>query len=513
MIKRRITLALAIAGSLFTTANVEAADNGTMMQYFHWYVSGDGQHWNRTAQEVDDLAAKGITALWLPPAYKGGSVYDVGYGVYDFFDLGEFDQKGTVRTKYGNKQQYLKAIRAAHANGMQVYGDVVLNHKGSADQTEWVEAVRVARNNRNYEYGGNTWIQAWTKFDFPGRGNQYSSFKWRWYHFDAVDWAQNFGESSIFKFRGDGKGFDWEVDTENQNYDYLMYADIDFQHPEVRGELKWWGEWYTNETQVDGFRIDAVKHIQFDFFNEWLDHVRWKTGKDLFAVGEYWHNDVGRLHNYIDKTGDRMSLFDVPLQKNFYEASKGGGYYDMRNLMNNTLMQQRPWKAVTFVANHDTQPLQALERPVEDWFRPLAYAFILTRSEGYPNVFYADYYGADYWDKGKDGNDYHIIMNSHQWILDKLLYARKNHAYGQQHSYMDHWDVIGWTREGDAEHPKGMAVLMSDAGYGTKWMYTGHANTCYEDSTDHISFDVCTNNDGWAEFHTQGGKVSIWLQK
>ncbi len=42
-------------------------------------------------------------------------------------------------------------------------------------------------------------------------------------------------------------------------------------------------------------------------------------------------------------------------------------------------MEADPFHAVTLVANHDTQPLQALEAPVEPWFKPLAYALILLR--------------------------------------------------------------------------------------------------------------------------------------
>ena len=86
-----------------------------------------------------------------------------------------------------------------------------------------------------------------------------------WYYFDGVDWAQNLGESSIFKFRGNGKSWDWQVDGENGNYDYLMYADLDMNHPEVVSELKNWAKWYVDFTGVDGFRMDAVKHIKFDF--------------------------------------------------------------------------------------------------------------------------------------------------------------------------------------------------------------------------------------------------------
>ena len=71
--------------------------------------------------------------------------------------------------------------------------------------------------------------------------------------------------------------------------------------------------------------------------------------------------------------------------------------------------------------NHDTQPLQALESPVEAWFKPLAYALILLRAEGYPCIFYPDYYGASYKDKGKDGNEYEIHLGEHRWMLDKFL--------------------------------------------------------------------------------------------
>ena len=90
-----------------------SAQNGVMMQYFHWYNEPDGKLWTQLAEQAEALAAAGITALWLPPAYKGtAGGYDVGYGVYDMYDLGEFDQKGSLRTKYGTKDEYVNAIKA-----------------------------------------------------------------------------------------------------------------------------------------------------------------------------------------------------------------------------------------------------------------------------------------------------------------------------------------------------------------------------------------------------------------
>ena len=60
--------------------------NETMMQYFEWYLPNDGLWWKRCAAKAVNLRALGITQVWLPPAYKGTSQEDVGYGVYDMYD-------------------------------------------------------------------------------------------------------------------------------------------------------------------------------------------------------------------------------------------------------------------------------------------------------------------------------------------------------------------------------------------------------------------------------------------
>lgn len=478
--------------------------NGTMMQYFEWDLASDGTHWDKLKNDAVNLNNMGITGIWIPPAYKGTSVNDVGYGAYDLYDLGEFNQKGTTRTKYGTKDQLVAAVNALHQNGIQVYGDVVMNHKGGSDGTEWVEAVEVDPNDRNHETSENYWIEAWTKFNFDGRANTYSDFKWKWYHFNGTDWDQSRSLSRIYKFRGIGKQWDEEVDHDKGNYDYLMFADIDMEHPEVQTELKKWGEWYTNTLNLDGYRLDAVKHIKFDFMRDWVNHQRAATGKNLFAVGEYWNNSLAALENYENKVGWNMSLFDVPLHHNFKSASDSGGYYDMRNLWNSTMMKHHPTHAVTFVDNHDTQPGQALESWVQGWFKPLAYAFILTREQGYPSLFYGDYYGIP----AKN-------IASMKDKLDPILKARKDYTYGAQHDYIDHWDIIGWTREGDAGHPNsGLATLITDGPGGSKWMYVGQskAGEVWHDLTGNRTDTVTINADGWGEFKVNSGSVSIWVK-
>ena len=487
--------------------------NGVMMQYFHWYNEPDGTLWNELAQNATDLANVGITSLWLPPAYKGvGGASEVGYGVYDMFDLGEFDQKGTVRTKYGTKDEYINAIKVAKEAGIRIYADVVLNHMMGADFEEEAEATPISPDNRHEPIGELQKIKSYTHFTFPGRNGKYSTLEWHWWHFDAVDYNTYDPDSdAIYLFKD--KQFDDQVDLEKGSFAYLMGCDLDMEHEEVRGELKYWGEWYVDTTDVDGFRFDAVKHVKAGFFPEWLNHVRRYAGKPLFAVGEYWSNEIEALHHFIDVTGGNVALFDAPLHYNFTEASKTGNDFDMRQIFDGTLVKDQPTLAVTLVENHDSQPLQSLESVVEAWFKPLAYALILLRRDGYPCVFYADYYGASYKDTGNDGNEHEIFMDSHKWLIDRFLQVRQEYAYGEQYDYFDHANCIGWTRLGDEDHPGGTAVVLSNGADGTKRMEVGQANQTYIDITEHISEPVTTDDNGWAEFGCLAGSVSVWIPK
>ena len=489
------------------------ASNGVMMQFFHWYTPEDGSLWNEVAAKAPELAEKGITALWLPPPYKGtGGGLDVGYGVYDLFDLGEFDQKSSVRTKYGTKDEFVAAVKAAKDAGISVYADTVFNHKLGADEEEEAQAKPLNPDNRNEALGDFETVKVWTHFTFPGRQGKYSEMEWHWHHFTATNYnayADEDAPNAIYLF--EGASFDQNVDLEKGNFDYLMGCDLNMEHPEVVGELNHWGEWFTDLTGVDGFRFDAVKHVGADFFSAWLGRLREKTGKDLFAVGEYWSFEVNALQSFINTTGGQISLFDAPLHNTFHTAGNGGHDFDMRQIFEHSLVLQQPSLAVTLVENHDTQPLQGLEAVIEAWFKPLAYALILLRKDGYPCIFYADYYGADYQDYGQDGNEYEINMPSHRFMIDVMLDARKRYAYGEQYDYFDHNNCVGFTRLGDDEHPGALAVVLSNGEAGTKTMETGQANKVYQDATENIKDTITTDENGWAEFRCNAGSVSVWV--
>jgi len=489
------------------------AINGVMMQYFHWYTEADGSLWKQLEMNAPLLAEAGITAVWLPPAYKAtNGADDAGYGVYDLFDLGEFDQKGSVRTKYGTRDEYLSGIKAAQASGIHVYADIVFNHKLGADEKEQFKATSYNAANRNECIGDLQPIEAWTMFNFPGRKGKYSDFIWHWWHFSSCDY-NNLDDKKDAIYLFEGKNFDDNVDKEKGNFDYLMGCDLDINHPEVRKELFNWGEWYLETTGVDGFRFDAMKHVKSSFFPEWINHLSSHSGRKLFAVGEYWLADIESLKYFIEVTDGNMMLFDVVLHYNFAQASKKSNDFDLQTIFDNTLVKDNPELAVTIVSNHDTQPLQSLESVVEAWFTPLAYALILLRRDGYPCIFAADYYGAHYKDRGSDGNEYEIWMDTHQWMIDQFLYSRKKYAYGDQYEYFNHPNCVGWTRIGDQENPGGLAVILSNGDDGSKYMETGNPDTTYIDLTKHVPDPIVTNKDGWGEFRCNARSVSVWVPK
>ena len=479
-------------------------ENQTLMQYFEWYLPSDGQHWSRLAADAPHLADLGIRRVWMPPAFKATSANDVGYGVYDLFDLGEFNQKGTVRTKYGFKEDYLQAIQALKEAGIQPMADVVLNHKAAADGLEKFEVVEVDPNDRTIVLTEPFTIKGWTKFTFDGRNGAYNDFHWHWYHFTGTDYDASRNKSGIYQIQGDNKGWaqDDLVDSENGNYDYLMYADIDFKHPEVVENLNQWATWFIETTGVQGFRLDAVKHIDSFFMKNFIQQITDKYGEDFYVFGEFWNGDEQSNNDYLASIDYQFDLVDVALHHNLFRASQEGENFDLTTIFNGTLASNHPKNAVTFVDNHDTQRGQALESTVGEWFKPAAYALILLREAGLPCVFYGDYYGIS--------GDF--AQQSFQAELDQLLRIRKDLAYGEQRDYFDDPNCIAWTRSGTEESAP-IACVISNAAASDKRMEIGqaYAGRTYYDALGNHQDTVQIEEDGWANFPVAERSVSVWV--
>lgn len=476
--------------------------NGVMMQYFHWYIRNDGTLWKKLKNDAQHLKNIGVTSVWIPPAFKGTSKSDTGYGAYDLYDLGEFDQKGTVRTKYGTKDQLTEAIDELHKHDIKVYADIVINHKGGADETERFMAIEIDRKDKLTPISEPYEIEGWTKFNFEGRGGKYSDFKWNFQHFNGTDFNNENGKRCIYLIQHDNQGEPKAFEP----YDYLMFANIDYKNSEVYEETFKWLDWFVNETKIDGIRIDGIKHINSWFIKDLLDYCKEHYGEDFYKVGEFWDKSTEKIENYLDTLEHKTDLFDVPLHYNFFNASEQGENFDMRTIFDNTMVATDPMNAVTFVDNHDSQLGQEVVGScVQPWFKPLAYALILLRKDGYPCVFYADYYGT----KGK------YAMPSFQSEIDTLIYLRQNHSYGDQHDYIDDQHVIGWVRLGNEEHPYGCVVLMTNFEQAEKQMYVGemHSGEVWIDKMGKTDERVTIDENGNGLFKVSGGAVSVYVSE
>ncbi|MDY0235462.1 MAG: alpha-amylase [Gudongella sp.] len=480
-------------------------ENLVMFQAFEWYLENDGNYYNNMKSRAKELKEAGFGAIWIPPVYKATGTNDVGYGVYDIYDLGEFDQKGSIRTKYGTKQELLDMIQELHKYGIRVYADVVMNHMAGADRPEKFKAIKVDYNDRNRELGGEIEIEGWTGFDFPGRKDKYSSFKWNFNHFNGIDFNNLTGEKAIYRIIGKNKGWNLGVSHEKGNFDYLMFADIDHAHTDVVEEFKKWSVWFVNETGVDGFRLDALKHIDIPFINKFVKNINAEFGNDFYIFGEYWNGDRGSLVEYLDKTDHKIDLFDVPLHYALNTISNNGEGFDVRTILDTSLVKSNAMEAVSFVDNHDSQPNESLVSWVEPWFKEIAYSIILLRKEGYPCVFYGDYYGL----AGKD-HQYEGIKEK----IDDLLYLRQNYCLGDQDDYFEDQHQIGWIRKGTEENPTKSAVIISTKENAKIRMFVEEeSGTEYIDKLQKTDEKVIIDNQGYGEFFTPTVGVSVWVKK
>jgi alpha-amylase len=121
-----------------------AGQQDVMMQAFYWDVPVDdinrnGTWWDNLTQKSAMLKHAGIKAVWVPSPAKGNfGIYDMGYGIYDLYDLGNYYQKGTTETRFGSRIELEKMISTMHSMEIQVYADIILNHIYTGDDNNGV---------------------------------------------------------------------------------------------------------------------------------------------------------------------------------------------------------------------------------------------------------------------------------------------------------------------------------------------------------------------------------------
>ena len=305
-----------------------------MMQTFYWDVPAGGTWYGGLESKLSSWQAAGITALWLPVISKGQSgPLSMGYDPYDYFDFGQYDQHGTVETRFGSATELTSLLSNAKAQGFKLIADIVLNHNSGG----------------NSQFNPQTNSNTWTLFN-PASGKFNRTY---------ADFHPNTAHAA----------------------DAAVFASFPDLCHDVQNVKDWlWlrpdgvGKYYKNTLGFDGWRFDFVTGYAPTVVKEWNAAV----GGSISIGEKNWDSSIKDLNDWC--TAANSGAFDFPLYFALDAAFDGD---NMVTLGDKGLITVNSAGAYTFVANHDTDEISAANKLK-------AYAYILT-AEGTPFIFYKDY--------------------------------------------------------------------------------------------------------------------------
>lgn len=402
---RPILLVASILLSL--TLPLQAQNGKTMMQGFYWDVSPGAVWYDSLAYYAPLLKRVGFDAIWFPPPSKGAAgSFDVGYTPYDYYDLGEFDSApgdvtsgfgNYIPTRYGTRARLEAAIQAYKSRGIDVYADVVLNHRsgGSLEPNPFGSFYTSRTGGSLFSPGGDSTFTA-----FPltnGSGRIASSIGSGGDHFypNGVRNPSNTGDF----FADTQIGGFHQLYLNSFGYDVALHNGDGSNLP-MGDSLMIWGQWLIDEIGFDGFRFDFVKGVHPEYFKRFVDagSIRGK-----YTVHELYDGSMDRLQSYLNLVGGTEkpgAIFDFNMRFAYKEMSDGGNTYDIRNWHSRGLFTQNgvDWNRInTFVENHDFDRNNFLDVAEQEGHSPivsnkhLAYAHLLTHP-GMATVWWRDYF-------------------------------------------------------------------------------------------------------------------------
>ena len=346
-LKRR---ALAVFAPILALLAAPSLHGEAMLQYFN-------TDWNEIAMKMPELAEAGYDSLWLPPPTKGSGGLSVGYDLWDRFDLGSKDQRGSVRTRYGTEADLLRMVEVAHRFGIRVYFDNVMNHNafdvpGYNANTPIDIYPGLVPEDFHLRLTPEGFYRKWDNIANWGDAWQVQHRNFS----DLIDLAQepngtneNFGltEGSTFpkiKFVRQPNNPEYYSYLPDGTYvgfgpnngitTQMLAANPNFYGEYVQDFLNRSARWLMDRTHADGLRLDAVKHVPADFFG--ADGA----GKDYSTYGyigqaEYQFN----LTRGFNSTAFNASAGQqgVNLRESFFDTEKAASQRDD--------VRRTPWRA------------------------------------------------------------------------------------------------------------------------------------------------------------------------
>lgn len=295
----------------------------------------------------------GVTALWLMPMKESPSYH--GYDVVDY---------RSIERDYGTVEDFRAFMQACHARGIRVVIDVVLNHCSS--QHPW-------------------FIEAAADPASPKRD-------WFIWSDERPDYRGPWGQQVWHSVGRDGAGpFYYGCFTRGM-------PDLNLRNPEVTAALKEVARFWIEDMGVDGFRLDAIKHLIEDgpiqentqATIDWLEDFNAyckSLNTDFFTVGEVW-SSTAQVARYIPGAVD--TAFEFDLGEAIIRALNTGDAAALRARMKQVL-DAYDTPVATFLTNHDQA--RVMTQLGNDPGKARAAAALLLTLPGVPFLYYGEEIG------------------------------------------------------------------------------------------------------------------------
>lgn len=272
--------------------------------------------------KMDYLEDLGVTAVWMTPMFKNRAVQgegdDASAGYHGYW-IEDFTQ---VDPHFGTNLELRQVITEAHNRGIKIFFDIITNH--TADVIDYAEGQYSYRNKTDYPYedaDGNPFDDR----DYIGR----PADEW-----PVLSATVSFPYTPIFRTPDDaavkvpawlndpiyyhnrGNVSDWDDPEEGTYGDFFGLDDLFTEHPVVvEGMIDIYKEWV--EFGVDGFRVDTVKHVNIEFWQEFvpamLEHAESVGNDDFFIFGEVYSGNKVILSRYTSE-GEFPAVLDFSFQ-------------------------------------------------------------------------------------------------------------------------------------------------------------------------------------------------------
>lgn len=243
--------------------------------------------------KVDHLYDLGVRTVWLSPVFAGRTTKFFGNGAFHGYWVEDLSR---VEPRFGDEAALRRLSDTLHARGMRLVLDMVLNHVGP---------------------------------DAP-----LSKAKPEWFH-------------------RKGPIQDWNDPKQLEEHDVHGLPDFDTSREDVYAYLRDTSLDWIPRANLDGFRLDAVKHLPSTFWSRYAQDVKRAAGPDFWLLGEMLDGDARNVSR-MQADGRFDSMFDFPLRFALIDVfCKGMGPARLGAVLTQDRFYEDPRSLVTMLDNHD----------------------------------------------------------------------------------------------------------------------------------------------------------------